>query len=192
MLFSASSAKQNEKKWNSEKVSARIIAHSKEEKRLLIFCSALVFFFLLLDQGSKLTTRATMELGQSITLIPGWFNLTYVHNPGAAWSLLAGFPWLLLTFGVIAGICIILFFRRWCEGYPERYWALAFIESGILGNSIDRLWYGSVIDFFHVHYYDVYHYPIFNIADCAICVGVILFICSNLFRKTEKSTAETE
>ena len=178
------------KKWGSDKVSGRIIAHSKTEKRLLVLCSVLVFFFLLLDQGSKLTTRGCMELGESITLIPGWFNLTYVHNPGAAWSLLAGFPWLLLSFGVVAGVCIVLFFRRWSEGYPERYCALALIESGIIGNSIDRLWHGSVIDFLHVHYYDVYHYPIFNIADCAICVGVILFVGSNLFRKSAPSSTE--
>ena len=60
--------------------------------------------------------------------------------------------------------------------------ALALIESGIIGNSIDRLWHGSVIDFFHVHYYDFYHYPIFNVADCAICTGVMIFIISNIFR----------
>ena len=178
------------KKWDSEKVPGSIVPHSKSEKRLLILCSVLVFFFLLLDQGSKLTARACMELGQSIVLIPGWFNLTYVHNPGAAWSLLAGFPWLLLAFGAIAGICILIFFRRWCEGFPERYCALALIESGILGNSIDRLWYGSVIDFFHVHYYDVYHYPIFNVADCAICAGVLIFIGSNFFRKPDNKSPE--
>lgn len=172
-------------------MSGSVAIHSKAEKRLLVFCSVLLFFFLLLDQGTKLTVQGFMELGHSIILIPGWFNLTYVRNPGAAWSLLAGFPWLLLAFGVAAGICIVLFFRRWCDGYPERYCALALIESGILGNSIDRLWYGSVIDFIHVHYYEVYHYPIFNIADCAICAGVILFTCSNLFRKTEKTPSDT-
>ena len=186
MLFSASSAKPNVKKWDTEKVSGSIVPHSKEEKHLLIISSVLVFFFLILDQATKLTARGTMELGESITLIPGWFNLTYVHNPGAAWSMLAGFPWLLLSFGIVAGLCILIFFRRWSEGYAERYCALALIESGILGNSIDRLWYGYVIDFFHVHYYEVYHYPIFNIADCAICVGVFIFILSNFLRKPEK------
>lgn len=172
------------------KVPGSIQVHSKEEKKLLFICSMLLFFFLLLDQGTKLLTRGTMELHHSIVIIPGWFNLTYVHNPGAAWSILAGFPWLLLVFGLAAGVAILFFFRRWSEGFPERYCALALIESGIIGNSIDRLWYGSVIDFLHVHYYDVYHYPIFNIADCAICVGVMLFVGSNLFRKTDKKTAE--
>ena len=172
------------------KVPGSIQVHSKEEKKLLAVCSVLLFFFLLLDQGTKLLTRGLMELHHSIVIIPGWFNLTYVHNPGAAWSILAGFPWLLLAFGVIAGTAILLFFRRWSEGYPERYCALALIESGIIGNSIDRLWHGSVIDFLHVHYYDVYHYPIFNIADCAICVGVILFVGSNLFRKSAVPSTE--
>ena len=171
-------------------MSGSVVPHSKEEKHLLIISSVLVFFFLLLDQATKLTARGTMELGESITLIPGWFNLTYVHNPGAAWSMLAGFPWLLLSFGIVAGICILIFFRRWCEGYPERYYALALIESGIIGNSIDRLWYGSVIDFLHVHCYDVYHYPVFNIADCAICIGVGIFILSNLLRKQKKENSD--
>ena len=97
--------------------------------------------------------------------------------------MLAGFPWLLLGFGVTAAVLIVIFFRRWSEGFPERYCALALIQSGIIGNSIDRLWHGAVIDFFHVHFHDIYHYPIFNVADCAICAGVMLFIFSNLLRK---------
>ena len=132
-------------------MSGSIVPHSKEEKHLLIISSVLVFFFLILDQATKLTARGTMELGESVTLIPGWFNLTYVHNPGAAWSMLAGFPWLLLSFGIVAGLCILIFFRRWSEGYAERYCALALIESGILGNSIDRLWYGYVIEIGRAH-----------------------------------------
>ena len=168
-------------------MAAPIIPHTKPEKHLLVFCAFLVFFSVILDQATKLITQGTMALNESIVLIPGWFNLTYVRNPGAAWSLLAGFPWLLLGFGVTAGILILVFFRRWSEGFPERYCALALIEGGIIGNSIDRLWYGSVIDFFHVHYYDVYHYPVFNIADCAICIGVGIFILSNCLRKSVPS-----
>ena len=186
-----SSAKPSVKKWGTEKVPGSVTPHSKSEKRLLVWCAFLVFFSVLFDQGTKLLIQGTMPLHSTIEVIPGWFNITYVRNLGAAWSILSGFSWLLLVFGVAAGIVILIFFRRWCEGFPERYCALALIEGGIIGNSIDRLWYGSVIDFIHVHYYDVYHYPVFNIADCAICIGVGIFILSNLFRPQKKESAKT-
>lgn len=152
-------------------------------------CAFLVFFSVVLDQGSKLLIQGMMELHSSIEVIPGWFNISYVRNLGAAWSLLSGFSWLLLAFGVVAGIVILIFFRRWSEGFSERYCALALIEGGIIGNSIDRLWYGSVVDFIHLHCYDFYHYPVFNIADCAICIGVFVFVLSNIFRKPPDKTA---
>ena len=157
--------------------------HTPAEKKVLLLSSFLFLFFLALDQGTKLLAITSMELHESIVVIPGWFNLTYVRNPGAAWSMLAGFPWLLLGFGVAAAVLIVVFFRRWSEGIPERYLALALIESGIIGNSIDRLWHGSVIDFFHFHCYNYYHYPVFNVADCAICIGVGIFVLSSLLRK---------
>ena len=159
--------------------------HTPAEKKVLILASFLFFLFLALDQGTKLLAMTSMELHETIAIVPGWFNLTYVRNPGAAWSMLAGFPWLLLGFGVAAAALIIVFFRRWSEGYTERFCALAHIESGIIGNSIDRLWHGSVIDFFHVHCYNYYHYPVFNVADCAICIGVGIFILSSLLRKND-------
>lgn len=171
-------------------MSGPIQPHTPAEKKVLLFSSFLLLFFLVLDQATKLLVMGTMRLRESIVLIPGWFNLTYVRNTGAAWSMLAGFPWLLLGFGAAAGILVIVFFRRWSEGFPERYAALSLIESGIIGNSIDRLWHGAVIDFLHVHYYEVYHYPVFNVADCAICVGVGLFILSNLLRKNPGGSEE--
>ena len=173
-------------------MSALITPHSKSEKHILILCAFLVFFSVVFDQGTKLLVQAAMPLHAAIEVIPGWFNIYYVRNTGAAWSMLSGYPWLLLAFGVAAGILILFFFRKWSEGFPERYCALALIEGGIIGNSIDRLWYGSVIDFFHVHYYDVYHYPVFNIADCAICIGVGIFILSNLLRKQKEEKASAE
>ena len=158
--------------------------HTPAEKKVLFLSSFLFLFFMVSDQGTKLLVMTFMELHETIAIVPGWFNLTYVRNPGAAWSLLAGFPWLLLGFGVAAAILIVIFFRRWSEGFPERYLALALIESGIIGNSIDRLWHGSVIDFLHVHCYNYYHYPVFNVADCAICIGVGIFVLSGLLRKS--------
>ena len=83
---------------------------------------------------------------------------------------------------------MVKFFRYLTEGYSERIIALGLVMSGIIGNSIDRIWHGEVIDFIDFHYYNVWSYPVFNIADIAICTGVGVFILSNLLRKSPKDS----
>ena len=77
---------------------------------------------------------------------------------------------------------MIRFYNYLTEGYLEREIALFVIFSGVLGNSIDRVWRGSVVDFIDFHYKNVWSYPVFNIADIAICTGVGLFILSGFIR----------
>ena len=79
------------------------------------------------------------------------------------------------------------FFSYLTEGYPERYFAIFIILGGVVGNSIDRIWRGAVVDFFDLHYYEAYHWPVFNIADIAICVGVGIFVLSSLLRPSRKA-----
>ena len=87
----------------------------------------------------------------------------------------------------------VFFLRQLSDGWIERYFAIFTVISGILGNSIDRIWRGAVVDFISLHYHEVYHYPIFNIADCAICVGIGVFLLSSLLRPDkEKKTAPTD
>ena len=90
---------------------------------------------------------------------------------------------------VVFGL-MIKFFRYLTEGYAERIIALGLVMSGIIGNSTDRLWHGEVIDFIDVHYYSVWHYPVFNIADIAICTGVGIFILSSLLRPSKKDKSQ--
>jgi len=168
---------------------APVTADTRQERRVVVFSAVILIILLLLDQFTKILVDVRFQLHESIPVIPGWFNLTYERNTGAAWSIFSEHTWLLLLFGLVIGVVVLIFGRRWCEGWRERYWALAMIESGILGNSIDRLWHGAVIDFFHFHYYNHYHYPVFNIADCAIFCGAVIFILSNFFRP-EKKKAE--
>ena len=92
----------------------------------------------------------------------------------------------MLCIAVLALAAILRFFRALTEGYPERYIAAFMVVSGILGNSIDRLWRGSVVDFIDVHYSNVWRYPVFNIADIAICIGVGIFVLSSFFRPEKK------
>ena len=81
---------------------------------------------------------------------------------------------------------VIWYFRRLAEGYAERYFALLLVLGGVVGNSIDRIWRGAVVDFFDFHWYDKFRWPVFNVADIAICIGVGLFVFSTLLRPSGK------
>ena len=163
--------------------------HSPAEKRWLGAVSLAAAVVLILDQSTKVLVEKKFELFETIPIIDGFFNLTYVLNYGAAWSILSGKGWLLLLIAaaVIAGV--IWKFRYLTEGCSERYLAIFMVLGGVLGNSIDRLWRGAVVDFLDF-YVEKWHWPVFNVADIAICCGVGIFILSSLLRgdrsKTEK------
>lgn len=133
---------------------------------------------LLLDQVSKLLVAGNMRLYDSIALMPG-FNLTYVHNTGAAFSLLSeagGWQrWLFAALAVIISAVLSVWLSRLQQHEKMQAIALALVLGGAVGNLIDRLAYGYVIDFLDV-YYQSWHWPAFNIADSAITVGVFLLM----------------
>ena len=156
--------------------------HSRRERLVLWISVAVAFFLLLLDQLSKLWVEHSFRLYESRPVIPGWLSLTSVRNHGAAWSMLSGHGWLLLLIAFAALAAILWYFRSLTEGWCERYIAAFLVISGIFGNSIDRLWRGAVVDFIDVHYYEVWRYPVFNVADIAICTGVGIFVLSSLLR----------
>ncbi len=159
---------------------------SCRERMMLVSSAALALFALLLDQGTKLWIEHAFKLHESIALIDGWLSFTYVRNTGAAWSILKGQTWLLLVIAALAFGAILYFFHSLAEQWPERYFAIFLVLSGILGNSIDRLWRNAVVDFIDVHYHKVWNYPIFNVADIAICVGVGIFVLSSFIRPDKK------
>lgn len=140
---------------------------------------------LLLDQVTKAVVSARFREGEALPVIDGFFSLTYVTNKGAAWNLLEGQTWLLLAVALLVGVGAIVFIRQLAEGYAERYFAIFTLLSGVVGNSIDRIWRGAVVDFLSFTF-GSYHYPVFNVADCAICAGVGVFILSSLLRKKPK------
>ncbi|MCX7069174.1 MAG: signal peptidase II [Methylococcales bacterium] len=133
---------------------------------------------IVLDQGSKLIIDSSMQLYQSIPVLP-FFKITYVHNTGAAFSFLseAG-GWQRWFFaGLALGISIII--AVWLSRLQKHETllaiALSLVLGGAIGNLIDRLAYGYVIDFLDV-YYGTWHWPAFNIADSAITLGVALML----------------
>ena len=133
---------------------------------------------LLLDQASKLAVDGSMQLFESIPLLP-YFNLTYVHNTGAAFSFLSdagGWQrWLFAGLAVVMSSIIGLWLARLKQHETLMAVALALVLGGAIGNLIDRVAYGYVIDFLDVYFQD-WHWPAFNIADSAICVGVALML----------------
>ena len=152
-------------------------------KKHLIYGIVISLLVLVLDQLSKIWIESTYKLHESTVLIPDLFSCTYVINKGAAWSILSGYIWLLLLISIIVLIAIIKFFNYLTDNYIERSYAIFLMIGGILGNSIDRIWRGGVVDFIDVHWKNVWQYPIFNIADIAICCAVGIFILSNLIRR---------
>jgi signal peptidase II len=136
----------------------------------------LVGLVLLLDQGSKLYIHHTFALHESRPVIAELFHLTYVRNSGAAFGLLARqqASFLRLFFPavtVLAVVLLVLYFKHTPRQRLLTLWGICLIVGGALGNGIDRLWLGQVIDFLDF-FWQTYHWPAFNVADSAICVGV--------------------
>jgi signal peptidase II len=136
------------------------------------------FLALVLDQASKIAVDSSMRLYESISIMP-FFNLTYVHNTGAAFSFLAhagGWQrWLFAGLALIISIAIGIWITRLKQQEVLLAVALSLVLGGAVGNLIDRVAYGYVIDFLDV-YYQSWHWPAFNIADSAICIGVFLML----------------
>ncbi len=143
-----------------------------------------------LDQFTKWLAEQYLVYGEPVPVLP-LFNLTLAYNTGAAFSLLAeagGWQrWLFAGLALVVSVIIIAWLRR--LGPKERLTGLALtlILSGALGNLIDRLYLGYVIDFIDV-YYGSYHWPAFNIADSAITVGATLLVISSLFGGPRRSS----
>jgi len=142
---------------------------------------------LLLDQTSKALVSATLYMHQVVPVLDGLFNLTRVHNTGAAFGLLAGKASVLRTLfflGVsLAAMSMVLWLARGLRaGQKIECVALALIFGGALGNVVDRLRLGEVIDFIDLHYRGL-HWPAFNVADSAISTGVVILLWRLLFAK---------
>ena len=150
-----------------------------------LWLSALVVF---LDQVTKLLATHSLQLHTPLAVLPG-FNLTLMHNTGAAFSMLSqagGWQrWFFILLTVIVSIAIVI----WLQNLQRhRRWmacCLALILGGALGNLCDRVILGYVVDFIDVYYHDL-HWPAFNIADSAITIGAIMLIIDSFWFSEEK------
>lgn len=141
-----------------------------------------------LDQWTKQAVVSAMELYQSIQILP-FFNLTYVHNYGAAFSILydaGGWQRYFLTvLALVVSAVIVWWLRKSPKEQVLLPVAFSFILGGALGNVIDRMLHGYVIDFLDF-YYASYHWPAFNIADSSIFIGAALLIIDMFINKETK------
>ena len=154
----------------------------KEIKKIVLT----IFLSVLLDQAIKILVTYNMNLGDSIR-INNFFNITLAHNIGAAWSILSGGRIILILLGIIA-INVIYFlciYNKKLKTRDQIFYGM--LIGGIVGNLIDRLVFGYVIDYLDFYIFG-YNYPIFNLADILIVVSVILIIIFSFKGKNETSS----
>lgn len=140
--------------------------------------------FIVLDQLAKWAVAATLSSAAPVTVIPGIFQLTYVENTGAAFSSFDGQRWFLIivTGLVIIGLLYLMLFHHIRDTFV--IWCLSGIIAGGIGNLIDRIFHGYVIDYIQLTFVN---FAIFNFADCLVVVGVIVLLVYLLFfHKKEK------
>ena len=139
---------------------------------LYALCAALALALLGLDQWVKHYVTVHIPLGEAQPLLPGLVELRTVHNYGAAWSSLAGMRWLLVAItGVIIAAVAVILIRRIVR-HPVGVMAGFLILSGGLGNIVDRVRLGYVVDMFHLEFWP--SYPVFNVADICVVCGAVL------------------
>jgi signal peptidase II len=148
------------------------------DKKYFIF-AWVNLFLIFVDQSTKIYIHTQFMLGESKAIIEGFFNITYVRNLGAAFGLLSDshetFRHVFFLSVPLIAVIIIFFMLRSTPGNDRwQVWALSAISGGALGNYIDRIRFGYVIDFLDFHYRQVYSYPAFNVADSAIVCGVMI------------------
>lgn len=151
--------------------------------RLFIIAGLVLIF----DQITKAIVMGTMPLYDSIEVIPGFFRLTHIQNPGGAFGFLArhsaGMRLVVFILLSSLAVCLIFYFyRRTPRSHPLLASALALIMGGAVGNLIDRIRFEQVVDFLDF-YIGKYHWPAFNVADSAISVGIGIFIYHLVFNK---------
>ncbi len=139
---------------------------------LALVCSILI---LVIDQLTKHYIISNFSLYESTDFLRGLIDIVHIHNEGAAWGMFSGQRWILVCFSIIAVVFCGYCFAKYGRQSKLMLWGLALVVSGGVGNLIDRIFReGKVIDFLHFEFWP--QFPVFNVADCAIVIGVGLLI----------------
>lgn len=143
--------------------------------RVLLISAVIAFC----DQLTKYLVRNEFALAESRPVVNGLFNLTYIRNTGAAWGILGGQNTMLTVLSLVLLVLMVVFRRSFLSDTWSHRLALGLLIGGIVGNLADRIRLGWVTDFLDF-YIGRYHWPAFNIADAAICVGVGIYLITAL------------
>ena len=150
----------------------------------------------LLDHLTKYSVSSTMRLGEAFDVIPGYLRIAYARNFGVAFGYFndpnsVWRPYLLGGLAAVAVVVILVYSSRMSSQRVLLQVALAVTMGGILGNFIDRILRGSVVDFIEVHFRDSFHWPTFNVADSAITVGIAMLLI-DAFRHPDREEIQEE
>jgi signal peptidase II len=171
-------------------MSERVIdktTHNHQNRRKYILFSLITVFVVVADQITKHLIDGAMRLGERIEIIPNFLDIRYVSNTGAAFGVMARLPDgarlpFLIGVSALAMVLILYLFVK-AEGDRIAYQvSLALVFSGAVGNLIDRVWLGAVRDFIDAHIHGL-HWPVFNVADSAITVGIVILAYELLIRE---------
>ena len=158
------------------------------------------FLVLFIDQLTKFAVKSFMELHQTIPILGSFLRLTYVENSGMAFGISFGENAFFTVFAVIASIVILIYLFKMKSEHPYARMAMAIIFGGAIGNLTDRLIRGSVVDFIDFEFFDIripefqaffFHFPgyqldrwpVFNVADMAVTIGMVMLFLFILFEK---------
>ena len=149
--------------------------------------SLFTLIFLSIDIISKLIIDNFFNLDETKVIINNFFSLTKVYNTGASWNILAGYRFVLILITLIILILLVLYQKKFKENI-RNILAFSLLYGGIIGNLIDRIIYGYVIDFFDFNIFG-YDYPVFNVADICIVFGIILLVIAILKKEDENGSS---
>ena len=155
---------------------------------MIYYVIALIIF--LVDQGSKWLVKTKMDLGQEISVIGDFFYITSHRNRGAAFGILQDQRWFFIVITIIVVAALVWYIQK-IKSQADKLLpvALSLVLAGALGNFLDRLLMGEVVDFFKFNF-GSYTFPIFNVADSAIVVGVALIILDTLLESRREKQRE--
>lgn len=149
----------------------------------------------ILDQATKILISSTYTIGECHEIIKGVLNFRYIRNEGAAWGMFSDARWVFILITTIALIIMPYFLYKYRKVHVMFSLSLSFLIGGAIGNMIDRIFLGSVVDFIEAAFID---FPIFNIADCFVTIGAIMlfvyliFIDKTIFADNKKSKASED
>ncbi|GAB1611738.1 MULTISPECIES: signal peptidase II [Mammaliicoccus] len=147
--------------------------------------SIFIVIIIALDQLTKYMIVKSLEIGDSVKVIKNLLYITSHRNEGAAWGILQGKMWLFYIVTIVVLVILVMFFKSEGYGKPLIQFGLSLLIAGSIGNFIDRLFRSEVVDFIDTYIFG-YNFPIFNVADAALTIGVIVLIIVILFEGKEE------